>query len=77
MTEEEKLARFEKREQERIKNNLAELKKAQKDAEKTKDFMVSAQELMEREKVYDKVQEAVDDTDVLTDKAQFGFVHCD
>ena len=39
--------------------------------------MVNAQEFLEREKVYDKVHDAVDSTDELADKAQFGFVHCD
>ena len=43
--------------------------------------MDSAQEFLEKEKVYNevygKVQEAADDTSELADKAQFGFVHCD
>ena len=77
LTEEEKQMMAEKRDHERIKKNLAQLKKAQKDAEKTKGFIISARTLMDREKMFHKVQDAVDDTDELADKAQFGFVHCD
>ena len=77
LTEEEKLARAELRDRERVKKNLAKLKKECDRAKKTKDFMIDVKELMDREKVYDKVQDAADDTSDPADKAQFGFVHCD
>ena len=77
LSEEEKLARAEMRDRERVKKNLAQLKKECDRAKKTKDFMINVKELMDREKVYDKVQEAADDTSDPADKAQFGFVHCD
>ena len=79
LSEEEKLARAEMRDRERIKKNIAELKQAKKDAEKTKNFMCCVKDLMKREEFCDRMQEAADsiDPDALGDKVQFGYVQCD
>ena len=67
------------RDRERIKKNIAELKQAEKDAEKTKNFMCCVKDLMKREEFCDRMQEAADsiDPDALGDKVQFGYVQCD
>ena len=50
LSEEEKQMRAELKDQERIRNNVEKLKKAKKEAEKVKDFVVSANDLVDMEK---------------------------
>ena len=69
--------RAELKDQERIRNNVEKLKKAKKEAEKVKDFVVSANDLVDMEKTYLKLQNATSDEKLNGDSAGFGFVHCD
>ena len=69
--------RTELKDQESIRNNVEKLKKAKKEAEKVKDFVVSVNDLVDMEKTYLKLQNATSDKKLNGDSAGFGFVHCD